>query len=334
MVTPDGTPDSWLIFDHQATPPQGTFLRLSSKNVDFLATWEERRPDSPYKSPRGHDLILASMAIAAQDTWTDQEICDLIIAKRRERGQPLMPERDYYEGLIASAREPIERDQAEEELKILLQCPNGETTDEQRGRILDLLHSALGVRIHRIMRFIGDPPIFWMSTDGGDVTIGRVEHLTSQTDFSNLVLGATGVVIAPRKRAQWRMIVQAVVRAAIEDDVGDASYPLVQMRNWLHAYLEWHLPAPDRNHGVISGKVSFMHEGTVHIFAQGFTRWVPIWAYDMGIKPADLVRRLKLIGGTQHVMHLTVNGRPTTRSTWRLPEEFADWIRERLPKDN
>ena len=327
------TADSGRTFDPQANPPQGKLLRLSSANPQFLNIWEETLPDSPYESARDYDLALASMAMAAQDRWTDQEICDLIIAKRRARGQSLMPEREYYDGIIASARRPLERDQAEEDLKILLYCRNGETTDEERARILDLLHRVLGVRIYGITRFIGDPPIFWMSTDGGDVTIGRVDHLTSQTDFSNLVLGATGVVMTPRNREQWRMIVQALMRAAINDDVGDASYPLVEMREWIHAYLVSRKPLPKCHLNVFIAHHPFMHEEQAHIFLQKFTSWLRTRTQGPLIA-GDLARRLKILGGQPKELPFTLNGRTTKRSVWRLPDEFADRIRQFLPTDN
>ena len=322
------TPDLGLTLDPQATPPAEKIMRLYSAEPQFRATWEEKRQDWSEESPQPaivYDLTLASMAAKAE--WPDQDICNLIIAKRRDLGQPLTPSPKYYDGIIVRARSPIEKAKAAEDLKILLYDLSRETRDEHRKPILDLLHSALGARIHKITKFRGDPPVFWMITDRGSFQIGRVDNITSKTKFANVFAYATGVVLDQYSNSQWHIYAQGLLWAAVEDDVGNPSYPKLETLEWLHNYLSAHTPQPEINKNVVSGKVPFMEKGShVHIFMPHFTRWVKKWSPGARVDPFYMGIRLKLIGGQQHTTHVTLGEWRTTRSTWRLPEEFDDWL--------
>src|SRR3990170_2907142 len=54
-------------------------------------------------------MSLANMAAKAQ--WSDQDICDLLIAWRRKHGHPLKLDRmDYYQRTIATARMGVTED--------------------------------------------------------------------------------------------------------------------------------------------------------------------------------------------------------------------------------
>ena len=108
-TTPDGEVIGGdnLRLDPTAEVPTMKFGELIAEDTRFFRSWKEDRPDWPDdadRSPSGYDMSLAS--IAARNGWTDQEICDLLIAKRRERGQPLKLREDYYARTIAKAHEP------------------------------------------------------------------------------------------------------------------------------------------------------------------------------------------------------------------------------------
>ena len=309
-----------LTLDPAAEVPAMKFGELIAEDPRFFRSWQEDRPDWPEDADRSasaYDMSLAN--IAARAGWTDQEICNLLIAKRREREQPLKLRENYYANTIARARAPVLLAKAEERLKEALEMDPEEGVEH----ILDNLSIMIGINIRRVVKFIGDPPIFWMSTDEGDVTIGKVDNLTSQTKFSNLVVGITGIMITPCKPAQWRDRVQAFVRAAVVEDVGDASNPATETRAWLTAYLSEHTPQDDISKAIIS-RVPFMQNSRTHIFLERFTRWVDL-SFNQIVSTFSMGQRLKLVGSKQETINTELNGARTTRSTWRLPGEFDNW---------
>jgi hypothetical protein len=81
-VGPSAGPAMSIVIDRQAEPPAEKFkVAMLSKN--FSDTWLGERTDLADPSDSGHDLSIASMA--ALGGWTQQEITDLLIARRRNR---------------------------------------------------------------------------------------------------------------------------------------------------------------------------------------------------------------------------------------------------------
>ena len=309
-----------LTLDPMAELPPMKFGELIAEDPRFFRSWQENRTDwadDADRSASAYDMSLAN--ISARAGWSDQEICNLLIAKRREHEQPLKLRENYYANTIARARAPVLMAKAEERLKEAMEMEPGDGSEH----IMNNLSIMIGINIRRIVKFVGDPAIFWMSTDQGDVTIGKVDFLTSQTRFSNLVAGTTGIIITPCKPAQWRDRVQAFLRAAIVEDVGDASHPAAETRAWLTAYLSEHTPQDEISKAIIS-RVPFMQNGRTHIFLERFTRWVDL-SFNQQVTAFSMGQRLKLVDARQETINTKMNGSRTTRSTWRLPAEFDNW---------
>ena len=333
-TTPDGEPIGGdnLRLDPTAEVPTMKFGELIAEDTRFFRSWQEDRPDWPDdadRSPSGYDMSLAN--IAARAGWTDQEICNLLIAKRREHGQPMKLRENYYAKTIARARAPVVLARAEQSLKEAMEME----PEDGAERIMDNLSIMLGINIRRIVEFTGDPPIYWMSTDQGDITIGKIDCLTSQTKFMNLVATITHVMMNPCKPAQWRDRVQAILQAAVIEDVGDASHPATETRAWLTAYLSEHTPQEEISMAIIA-RVPFMHHHHAHIFMERFTRWVDL-SFNQTVSAFSMGQRMKLIGGRQETINTEMNGSRTTRSTWRLPPEFDNWterLEEVMGKEN
>ena len=60
-------------------------------------------------------MALANFAVEAG--WPDQEVCNLLIAFRRRHGLEPKLRENYYVVTIAKAHEPMEKQQAEEDLQ-------------------------------------------------------------------------------------------------------------------------------------------------------------------------------------------------------------------------
>jgi hypothetical protein len=88
-----------LVLSGDANPAIEKFEMLASIDPKFRATWEGRRPDLPSGSE--YDLSVATLAIQAG--WSDQEVVDLMIARRRKAGQDLKLREDYYARTLTRA---------------------------------------------------------------------------------------------------------------------------------------------------------------------------------------------------------------------------------------
>ena len=106
---------SGLVLDPEAEPSRMRLDTLLKLEPEFRATWEKRRPDLPDPSPSAHDMSLANFAVRAK--WPDQEVCNLLIAFRRWHGLEPKLRENYYVVTIAKAHEPMEKQQAEEDLQ-------------------------------------------------------------------------------------------------------------------------------------------------------------------------------------------------------------------------
>ncbi|MEK6271616.1 MAG: hypothetical protein AABM42_03090 [Actinomycetota bacterium] len=84
----------------QPTPPETKLAALIDNSESFRGTWQRTRSE-PSWSDSEWDMSLASQAVAAG--WTDQEVCDLLVAGRQKHGGKAKP-LDYYERTIGKAR--------------------------------------------------------------------------------------------------------------------------------------------------------------------------------------------------------------------------------------
>ena len=112
---------SGLVLDPEAEPSftrMETLLKLEPK---FRATWEKRRPDLNDQSASAYDMALANFAVRAK--WPDQEVANLLIAFRREHDLEPKLRENYYAVTIGKAHEPMEKQQAEEDLQTTHDAP-------------------------------------------------------------------------------------------------------------------------------------------------------------------------------------------------------------------
>ena len=108
------------------------------------------------------------------------------------------------------------------------------------------LKTLFRVDIIRIVKYVGEPPVYYMYTKQGDITLGEISSITSQTKFQNLVAAATDVWIPAVSRKAWDQRIQAILLVCEPIDVGDASHPAPETNAWLEEYL---LKKPPREGG-------------------------------------------------------------------------------------
>ena len=268
------------------------------------------------QSPSAYDMSLATMAIQAG--WSNQEVVNLIICWRRKHDHDLKLRENYYGVTLDKAKEPIEIAQAEEQLSEAL----AEPPEDQPEVLKDTLETLFRVDISRIVKYAGDPPVYYMYTKQGDITLGEINKITSQIAFRNMVATITGVWISAVSKKAWDQRVQALLLACEEIDVGDASHPAQETNAWLEEYL---LEKPPREEDewekAAEAKQPFILHGKVHIFLDDFRKWLDLNISEQVASHA-LGRRLRQCQARTERINVRVGNSRTSRTTWQLPERY------------
>ena len=317
-----------LALDPEADPPR-RFEALLKANPKFRRSWEQDRKDMTDQSASAYDLSMATIALGAG--WSDQEVVNLLICWRRKHGHDLKLRENYYGVTLDKAKEPIEIALAEEQLSEALAQP----PEDQPEVLKETLETLFRVDIIRIVRYAGDPPVYYMYTKQGDITLGEINSVTSQIVFRNMVATITGVRISAVSRKAWDKRVQALLLACEEIDVGDASHPTQETNAWLEEYLLEKPPwEEDEWEKAAEAKQPFILNGKVHIFLDDFRKWLDLNIGEQVTSHA-LGRRLKQCQARTERINVRVGNSRTSRTTWQLPERIhAEPVpEERVPEE-
>ena len=305
-----------LALDPEADPPLLKFEALLKANPKFRRSWEQDRQDRKDQSPTAYDLSLATMAMGVG--WSDQEVVNLLICWRRKHGHDLKLGEGYYEIILSKAKEPIVMAQAQEQLdEALLLRP------EDQSEVLKAnLKTLFRLDIIRIVKYVGEPPVYYMYTKQGDITLGEISSITSQTKFQNLVAAATDVWIPAVSRKAWDQRIQAILLVCEPIDVGDASHPAPETNAWLEEYL---LEEPPREEDewekAAEAKLPFIRHEKVHIFLYDFRKWLELNTGEQATSHA-LGRRLRQYQVQTEKTNVKFGNSWTSRTTWQLPEKY------------
>ena len=308
-----------FVLSEHAEPPATKFARLIDKDRRFWLTWQKMRTDLPDQSPSGYDTALASIAMGAG--WADQEIVALLIAWRRERGHVQPLREGYFARILQSAKTPIERVTAHEKLTEALEaCP------DNHGVLRTCLNEIYGIEILRLVKYQGDPPVFWMQTDKGDITVGDVHNLVDQSAFRSVVAAATRILISKCPERYWHPRAQALLSICEDVDVGDASHPDTETRGWIEYYLTDRHIIDDVSQAAIT-RHPVHYVGHVHIQATDFREWVMRHA-GQNLTIHQISVKLKRVGATGVTVPVTHNGNKSSRYYWRLPNGVGPTVDE------
>ena len=202
-----------FLMSPDAEPPHEKLMALLDVDPKFRTTWMGDRSDLKDQSPSAFDMSLASMAAHAE--WTDQEIADLLIAKRRKHGQDLKMRIDYYERTIANARSSsVIPDDATGEAEVERAFPNpGCDAHPQVGTLEHLTEqfSNVGVEDHK-PRVIRPPDVEDFNEGAGwickwpelKVTV-QVSMITSATAKVEILLDLPGYVSKPLSASGFKL---------------------------------------------------------------------------------------------------------------------------------
>lgn len=194
-------------------PPEDALLALLTNDEKARASWEGKRPDLADQSPSSYDFSLA--VFAARYGWSDQDIADLLIARRRKHGQDLKTTRrgtiriDYYQRTIHAARKAVanERDtkayESDNEPPLVV---DGKPVDDQaRARIFEKARGVFGLPIVKFLQNgeEDDARFSFVLADGSRVLLGGGSDLEDQRKIRGRIYPITGKFPKLLKAAAW-----------------------------------------------------------------------------------------------------------------------------------
>jgi hypothetical protein len=327
-----------------AEPPPDKFFALATNEEKFYETFQRRRPEFKDQSQSSYDLSLATFAVQAG--WADQEIANLLIAARRRSGQKLekCTRFDYITDRISHARRSAEGAIVDEELERLAAEHAAREKREQlerarvveavvesaeggaeRAQILEGLSKVFGVEILAVIQYGTEQARFSLKTTTGELSIGGVEVLMSQTKLRNRLYEAARHMLPRYKTPQWDKVcrtLQAVLEVVVDDDVSRVG----ELRSWIVAHVlasrRW---VGEQYEGALMDAAPFFLNGAVFVHADSLSVYVRAKLLEPTTK-RDLLDRLRSAGFARR----QVTGRPLVegkrrhygRSYWAGPIEF------------
>lgn len=306
-----------------AQPPFDKWEALRTADEQAEKAWRRARRDLDDQSPSGYDLSLATIANAAG--WDDQEIVDLLVAARRHNGEDCkLGRHDYYARTLMRARESTLSstsviDDMEESVEEL--TASGDDEVEQglaREDALEKISSALGVRITNVIRYEHETPTYRIITPTRSTKM-KMNTLLNASQFRCKIAEATSVVINRFKPTQWDRIAQAILHAAECVDTGDEATEAGAAHQWVTDYLLDHPPATEIDEQVAQMRLPYVDgdERTV-IFGPAFQRWLNVVRGER-VSAQVMGEMLRSMGAETYREMVTVNGKRTSRSVWRMP---------------
>lgn len=321
-----------------AVPPFKKWEALKRADRNVVLTFERRRRDLSDQSASGWDMALANFCAIAQ--WSEQEIVDLLIYSRSEHGDNLkFDNAQYYARTIARARESAARAMANDGIGAVLEeirqdpTPGADPEHHERSQqaLLDWLTPIFRVGILRAERYTQDPSLYRLQTQHGWVVLGTAAEVLDQLKVRGKILEVTKTVVPRIKQDEWDKVAEAIVRAAVDVDMGPEPTTQGATHGWLRDYFEQNpLSEIEADESAILVKAPFHVSGEVYLTPRSFLTWLNRYDNErMTMK--EIILRLKVFGAEPDKVSVQSGDKSTQRNVWRLPREKFDAIGLRIP---
>jgi hypothetical protein len=331
FARPDSGTTRSLRLSADASPPFDKWEALRNADKRVQDSWDRTRRDIHDQSASAYDLSLANYAVQA--AWTDQEICNLLIASRRMHGDDLKLRESYYQMTVQKARNSIEQNKASDVLDEMVNTRkktriehapapiDGESELSSHSAILQNLSVKLGFNITKILRLMSTEPQFQIEVDDILITLGPVDNLIIQSRFRSNIASATPHYIRKFKTGEWDGIAEALRGVAEDVDIGVDATERGMITSWLDRYLA-ERPLYDDVNAAAEDFYPYRRDGHTYIFGTDFREWLNLHHEDM--TPKEVGKFLHGFSCTPETINVRlINGRKTTRGVWRLPSELV-----------
>ncbi len=335
--------------------------QVSDKFLALLANDEEANREWHYKAPKKHKA--ADMTASGRDMrlgyrcarggLTDQEIQDVLVAFRRQRGLPLkLDHPSYYVRTIANIRARLkehkrseeERAKQKRETRSRLQQAESllKKLEEEESKVdpididLDELEqtkneSELMKIVNRswkskrtflrFQRYKGDDPELRVTMeDGSAYVVKSVDEVISQAKFIRRFATHTGDYCSGLARPEWYVIARSIIAIAFLPknviDLGEEATEEGAMKLWMDSYLESRLDESLSKNTFFEGRGWRGPAGELFVNSTAFLRFVQA-TYDRGVSDKKVLRLLRGYGFRPHTK-VRIPGMNKVISCWRL----------------
>jgi hypothetical protein len=293
---------------------------LIDNSASFATTWRRERKDLPSQSE--YDLALASMAINAG--WSDQEAADLIVAHRRMGGKPKKHAK-YYAATISKAKRVSASDEAVERISARVEEVaegGGDMEPQQKRAAIDDISSALGLPIVGIIKYTSDPPTYRLRMAEGEINLGSVRTILNASSFREAVAAVADRAVRRFRNAQWDPIAQLIMDACEKQDLGSYSSAEGVSAELVCAYVRRRKPIDDREEAHLTQR-PFWYASHLHVFLGDLRKWIALTLGERYSSVA-LAKLLRAAGCTPKTIAVTVAGKATSMSAWRVTDLVGD----------
>ncbi len=318
----------FITLNPNASPPMSKFSALTNNIPESLESWENKRTDFVDQSPSSYDMSLATYAARAQ--WDDQDIADLLIAHRRERGHDLKTTNngamrlDYYQRTIAKAREGVGQQTTTSNLNSgFSSAPTTSGVhidDSDKAGILKSASYIFGVPITRFVQFgDGEDASYILELGTGEtVTIGSATVLQNQKAWAAKLYPLSRKLFEPLKPKGWVTLINSL-GLIVEFEENHESNRFEQVTDLLTAFLQSAMSKNSEEDSVqIRSSQPFMRDGSVHISRSGFDAWAKA-TQTQKVNIDDVWGALRRMKFKQQTISATLAGKSFSRRYWVSP---------------
>jgi hypothetical protein len=143
--------------------------------------------------------------------------------------------------------------------------------------------------------------------------------LIGQNKLRESIAAGIGVYLPVFGAKKWPKYAKGLLSLCEDVDRGADATREGILYEWLASYLDQHPPHKTLQ-DADEGREPFLDGGAVLIFTAGLLRWLKVHVNEQ-ISRNDLTADLRVFGAHPEIHDLEVNGKPTTRSAWRLPDK-------------
>ena len=323
-LTRASEPQTWkdlqLVVDSDAEPPAMKFADLFQLK-NFKATWEHTRDTRGWEnaSQSGYDMAVGRFAQEAG--WSDQEICNLLIAHRRHHDAGRLDRMDYYQRTVFKLRQTVRHQEALEALD-----EADDLTPEDKPMIRQLIMELTGLKVERYVQHSRSPASYTVhlaplpgETHREKVVLPTSADARSQSAWQDIAQEMLGAPFFALKPAKWHKFLKCLAVLCEYDEIPEASHT-EELLSLLRRYARL---ANTLNDGEQPDADAIrdqhaMRRGDELLFSLGdFKEWFA--THSNGAPYKGIIGRLRAAGGAQDMLVSTDDcGRRTRRRYWRI----------------
>lgn len=195
-----GIPVDPLVLGVERKPPADALVSLLTNHEKARLSWEKKRTDLADQSGSSYDFSLAVIAVA--HGWKDQEVADLLVARRAKHGEEQKTTRgghlrqDYYQRTILAAKKVVATEKDSKAYDSPDEPPlvaDGKPiSEEARPKIFEKARGVFGLPIVRFVQHgeAADARYSFVLADGNVIELGAAVDLEDQRSVRGTIYAA------------------------------------------------------------------------------------------------------------------------------------------------